>query len=130
MADKVLCEKSDLVAVANAIRSKNGTTNTYKVNQLASAVENISSSGSSMETVSLRVKAEGVPMWIYNTCYAQGADNIIEINNFGTYTVLKNSLFVSNGGGVGMSQINLELLYVYEGFAIFKVLDNATIGLS
>lgn len=43
MADKVLCEKNDLVAVANAIRSKNGTTNTYKVNQLASAVENISS---------------------------------------------------------------------------------------
>ena len=41
MADKVLCEKSDLVAVANAIRSKNGTTNTYKVNQLASAIESI-----------------------------------------------------------------------------------------
>ena len=31
MADKVLCEKSDLVAVANAIRSKNGTTVSYKV---------------------------------------------------------------------------------------------------
>ena len=44
MADKVLCEKSDLVAVANAIRGKNGTTNTYKVNQLASAVSNLQSS--------------------------------------------------------------------------------------
>lgn len=51
MADKVLCEKSDLVAVANAIRSKNGTTNTYKVNQLASAVENISS-GTTLPTLS------------------------------------------------------------------------------
>ena len=44
MADKVICEKSDLVAVANAIRGKNGTTNTYKVNQLASAVSNLQSS--------------------------------------------------------------------------------------
>ena len=51
MADKVLCEKSDLVAVANAIRSKNGTTNTYKVNQLADAVENISS-GTTLPTLS------------------------------------------------------------------------------
>lgn len=51
MADKVLCEKSDLVAVANAIRGKNGTTNTYKVNQLAGAVENISS-GTTLPTLS------------------------------------------------------------------------------
>lgn len=51
MADKVLCEKSDLVAVANAIRSKNGTTNNYKVNQLAGAVENISS-GTTLPTLS------------------------------------------------------------------------------
>ena len=41
MADKVLCEKSDLVAVANAIRSKNGKTESYKVNQLAGAIESI-----------------------------------------------------------------------------------------
>lgn len=127
MADKVLCEKSDLVAVANAVRAKNGTTDSYKVGQLASAVEGISG-GTSSETVSLRVRAEGVPMWIYNTCYAQGVDNIIEINNFGTYTVLKNSLFVSTAGG--MSHTNLELLYAYSGIVIFKVLDNATIGLS
>ena len=128
MADKVLCEKSDLVAVANAIRGKNGTTDSYKVGQLASAVEGISG-GTSSETVSLRVRAEGIPIWSYKTCYAQGANNIIEINNFGTYTVLKNSLFVSNSGS-GMSQINLELLYAYNGTSIFKVLDNATIGLS
>lgn len=111
------------------LEAKNGTTDSYKVGQLASAVEGISG-GTSSETVSLRVRAEGIPMWTYETCYAQGADNIIEINNFGTYTVLKNSLFVSNGGGVGMSQTNLELLYTYSGIAIFKVLDNATIGLS
>lgn len=54
MADKVLCEKSDLVAVANAIRSKNGTTNKYKVNQLAGAVENISS-GTTLPTLSNNV---------------------------------------------------------------------------
>ena len=51
MDDKILCEKNDLVAVANAIRSKRGTTESYKVNQLASAVENISS-GTTLPTLS------------------------------------------------------------------------------
>ena len=41
MADKVLCDKSDLVNVADAVRSKLGVTNTYYVSELSSAIQNI-----------------------------------------------------------------------------------------
>ena len=41
MADKVLCDKSDLVNIADAVRSKLGVTNTYYVSELSSAIQNI-----------------------------------------------------------------------------------------
>ena len=31
MAVKILCDKTDLINIANAVRSKNGTANTYYV---------------------------------------------------------------------------------------------------
>ena len=45
MADKVLCDKSDLVNVADAVRSKLGVTNTYYVSELSSAIQNIQTGG-------------------------------------------------------------------------------------
>ena len=45
MADKVLCDKSDLVNVADAVRSKLGVTNTYYVSELSSAIQNIQTVG-------------------------------------------------------------------------------------
>ena len=41
MADKILCDKTDLVNIANAVRNKNGTSNTYYVSELGTAVQNI-----------------------------------------------------------------------------------------
>ena len=49
MVDKVLCDKSDLVNIANAVRSKLGVTNTYYVSELSSAIQNIQT-GSSSQT--------------------------------------------------------------------------------
>ena len=46
MVDKVLCDKSDLVNVADAVRSKLGVTNTYYVSELSSAIQNIQTGGS------------------------------------------------------------------------------------
>lgn len=40
---KVLVEESNLTNIANSIRTKNGTTNTYKPGEMASAIDNISS---------------------------------------------------------------------------------------
>ena len=45
MADKVLCDKSDLVNVADAVRSKLGVTDTYYVSELSSAIQNIQTVG-------------------------------------------------------------------------------------
>ena len=46
MVDKVICNKSDLVNVADAVRSKLGVTNTYYVSELSSAIQNIQTVGS------------------------------------------------------------------------------------
>ena len=45
MEDKVLCDKSDLVNIADAVRSKLGVTDTYYVSELSSAIQNIQTSG-------------------------------------------------------------------------------------
>ena len=45
MADKVLCDKSDLVNIADAVRSKLGVTDTYYVSELSSAIQNIQTVG-------------------------------------------------------------------------------------
>ena len=47
MADKVLCDKSDLVNIADAVRSKLGVTDTYYVSELSSAIQNIQTDGGS-----------------------------------------------------------------------------------
>lgn len=51
MADKVLCNKSDLVNVADAVRSKLGVTDTYYVSELSSAIQNIQTGGGSQTGV-------------------------------------------------------------------------------
>ena len=45
MADKVLCDKSDLVNIADAVRSKLGVTDTYYVSELSSAIQSIQTGG-------------------------------------------------------------------------------------
>ena len=51
MADKVICNKSDLVNVADAVRSKLGVTDTYYVSELSSAIQNIQTGGGSQTGV-------------------------------------------------------------------------------
>ena len=51
MADKVLCDKSDLVNIADAVRSKLGVTDTYYVSELSYAIQNIQTDGGSQTGV-------------------------------------------------------------------------------
>ena len=44
---KVLVTDTNLTNIANAIREKNGETASYKVNEMASAIGNISTGGGS-----------------------------------------------------------------------------------
>ena len=45
MVDKVISNKSDLVNIADAVRSKLGVTDTYYVSELSSAIQNIQTVG-------------------------------------------------------------------------------------
>ena len=45
MEDKVICNKSDLVNIADAVRSKLGVTDTYYVSELSSAIQSIQTGG-------------------------------------------------------------------------------------
>ena len=51
MTDKVICNKSDLVNVADAVRLKLGVTDTYYVSELSSAIQNIQTVGGSQTGV-------------------------------------------------------------------------------
>ena len=46
---KVYLEDTNLTNIANAIRSKNGETTTYKPSEMATAIENLPSGGTSEE---------------------------------------------------------------------------------
>ena len=41
MADKIICNKSDLVNIANSVRTKLGVTNPYYVSDLSGAIDSI-----------------------------------------------------------------------------------------
>lgn len=58
MADKILCDKTDLVNIANAVRSKNGTSNTYYVSELGTAVQNIQTAPS-LQAKEVNITANG-----------------------------------------------------------------------
>ena len=71
MEDKVLCNKSDLVNVADAVRSKLGVTDTYYVSELSSAIQNIQTGGE-IETINGYVlNSLGVPIKVF---YFDGAN--------------------------------------------------------
>ena len=57
MADKVLCDKSDLVNIADAVRSKLGVTDTYYVSELSSAIQNIQTGGGGSSSPNLQSKS-------------------------------------------------------------------------
>lgn len=60
MSEKVLCEKSDLVAIADAVREATGSVENYNVSELSAAtVEAIAAGGSggNVETCTVEVKS-------------------------------------------------------------------------
>ena len=92
MADKVLCDKSDLVNIADAVRSKLGVTNTYYVSELSSAIQNIQTGGGGggVETCTLTTSVRpGCP---HGVIQAYNGDTFIEITSAGTYSINKNSI--------------------------------------
>lgn len=50
---KKLYEETDIQAVADAIREKNGSTDTYKVSEMAQAIRNIPTKDTSNEAIDI-----------------------------------------------------------------------------
>ena len=46
---KVMVNESSLTAIGEAIRGKNGTTNTYKPSEMAAAISNIPAGGGNLD---------------------------------------------------------------------------------
>ena len=64
MADKVLCNKSDLVNVADAVRSKLGVTDTYYVSELSSAIQNIQTGDAIIKTAMDEIAVAGAQYYL------------------------------------------------------------------
>ena len=71
---KVLVNESSLTGIANAIRSKNGTSDTYKPSEMAAAIEAIESGGGVVEPEEKDVNFydyDGTRLYSYTLAEAQ-----------------------------------------------------------
>lgn len=101
---KKLYEEADIQAIANAIRGKNGLTDTYKTNEMAAAITNLPTSGGSEPVISaLEITENGT----YNA--PEGVDG---------YNPVTVNVPASGGGGsqdVIVNRANpLPLSYTYR----------------
>ena len=85
------------------------------------------SGGGGVETVTLKVVPDGIPMWNY-TIFATGIDGAFEILNFGTYDVVKNSMLFLFGGST--ERTNLTNIFSDPPHHVYKVIGNAQLVLS
>ena len=111
MTDKVICDKSDLVNIADAVRSKLGVTDTYYVSELSSAIQSIQTGGGGgVETCNLTTKVGKAPDAAHGTIYAYNGDTLITITSKGTYSINKNSLIYIYGSKGLDSYAGLEII--------------------
>lgn len=85
------------------------------------------SGGGGVETFTLKVEADGIPMWKYYV-FATGIDGVFEITDFGTYDVVKNSMLFLYG--TVMSKQNLTDIFSDPPVRVYEVIGNAKISLS
>ena len=122
MADKVLCDKSDLVNIADAVRSKLGVTNTYYVSELSSAIQNIQTG--SLGAIDGTNSAYGLdsPNFVLSNCTMK---NFTFRDLDSSFYLMGNVAFenvVFYGGSVNISDSNLNnvnvSLVVFNGCSV------------
>lgn len=96
MSEKVLCEKSDLVAIADAVREATGSTENYNVSELSTAtVEVISAGGTTGRGVLLDEDWE-----IGSIKSADGTETITSTNRIRTGFLIVGDIVVTCSDGV------------------------------
>ena len=118
---KKLYEETDIQNIANAIRSKNGSTDTYKVADMASAISDISSSGSDKLVEFSQVRPE-VQSYLDNVTYDPTDYTTSKIADYVTNT--------SNNQPVGC-KINLKsagTLIIYDSANGGSTITNSVAG--
>ena len=123
MADKVLCNKSDLVNIADAVRSKLGVTDTYYVSELSSAIQNIQTGGE-IETINGHVFNDlGVPIKVFYFDGANTQSRSLPSGSSINFDVQRNSMLctVETNGNL---EINMTMPDTASGERLF--LSNTT----
>ena len=125
MVDKVLCNKSDLVNVADAVRSKLGVTDTYYVSELSSAIQNIQTGGGGeIETINGYVFNNlGVPIKVFYFDGANTQSRSLPSGSNINFDVQRNSILctVETNGNL---EINMSMPDTASGERLF--LSNTT----
>ena len=97
MSTKVLCEFNDLKAIADAIRSKNNTTETMKLTEIPTEI-GVIGGGASIETCAVTIERSS-PMPDTPTYYFTDANMMSQAisERSGIITVPKNTIIVTTG---------------------------------
>lgn len=108
---KKLYEENSVKAIANAIRSKNGSTDTYKIAEMANAISNIGS-GSGLDTSDATAAASDIVSG--KTAYVNGAKitgTAHEVPSGDIYTTLGDEISFSAKNFVIKNQVDSDVLY-------------------